>query len=674
MPAKIRFVHDDNTTRPFPDAFEVDQAEFKINGDYVCVEPCGGGGSCNIFEGYDETIPYRTIDKISGTDHTLIIKHDGTLWGTGRNCNGSLGIGWLYGNQNSFIQIGTDTDWADVFCGTDQSVAIKNDGSVWVTGLNDCGQLGLGDEDNRYYFTEIPDTDWNILMCGYKSTVGIKNDGTLWAAGRNYNGQLGFGDGADRDVFTQVGTDTDWDQVDQGTTFSMALKTDGTLWCCGLSWHGQHGTGLGNVTSFTQVGTDTDWSIIKTGSAYSIAIKTDGTLWGTGLNYGGELGLGDNLTRYFFEQVGSVNNWDDLYTGGGSYTFALRNNNQIWCTGANHHGQLGLGDEINRNVFEQVGTDTDWDIICVAGSNTFMVKDNGNLYGTGRNSYGQLGFGDQDSRNVFTSLTKDVVNTIHIDETTTTPGLGQYGTPFNSLKVAFEWLRETCVVVPDDITLTILLQSNLDISESNYVSLNHSCGYNMILNGNGYLINYIYSINDENSNINSRLRIYDNHSIRIQNLKGNIYLYYSTVPFTGDAIIVLEGDYELNAGNSTTYYLDVNPIRAKHCSVLNLFNCTFDNTETEIMVIEINYHQDYKIIRMNKKPYYYNKSIGVLEDYTSDNIIIDMSTIEIPNLIYDINDWIAKNNSTVVINYSSGSPTIDIDEQNSTVIVNGVVS
>lgn len=41
---KLEFVKDDNTDRDYPDAFEITGAEFKIGDDYVCAEPCGGGG------------------------------------------------------------------------------------------------------------------------------------------------------------------------------------------------------------------------------------------------------------------------------------------------------------------------------------------------------------------------------------------------------------------------------------------------------------------------------------------------------------------------------------------------------------------------------------------------------------------------------------------------------
>jgi len=44
MAPRIEYIKDENSDRAYPNAFIVDEAMFKVNGEYVCVEPCGGGG------------------------------------------------------------------------------------------------------------------------------------------------------------------------------------------------------------------------------------------------------------------------------------------------------------------------------------------------------------------------------------------------------------------------------------------------------------------------------------------------------------------------------------------------------------------------------------------------------------------------------------------------------
>src|SRR3989338_5693952 len=204
--------------------------------------------------------------------------------------------------------------------GSYHSLAIKSDGTLWASGDNASGRLGLGDNTDRLSPTQVGTlTTWSKIAAGYHHSLAIKSDGTLWAWGYNVFGQLGLGDDTDRLSPTQVGTLTTWSKIAVGHNHSLAIRPDGTLWAWGINGNWQ--LGLNDTTERTtptQVGTLTTWSKVVAGFFHSIAIKSDGTLWGWGDNVYGQLGLSDATGRATPTQVGTLTTWSDVAAGNNS--------------------------------------------------------------------------------------------------------------------------------------------------------------------------------------------------------------------------------------------------------------------------------------------------------------------------------------------------------------------
>lgn len=57
-------------------------------------------------------------------------------------------------------------------------LALQSDGTLWATGFNNYGQLGTGDENNRYSFTKIA-TNVKLMSAGNSHTVTVKKDETV---------------------------------------------------------------------------------------------------------------------------------------------------------------------------------------------------------------------------------------------------------------------------------------------------------------------------------------------------------------------------------------------------------------------------------------------------------------------------------------------------------------
>lgn len=192
------------------------------------------------------------VDIASGHNFALLVKFDGTLWSVGSNSNGRTGLNTDSGTT-SLTQVGSDTDWLRVAVGKDHSLALKTDGTLYSFGNNDNAKTGLNiTSGNTLVPTQVgTDTDWVDIVCGQEHSLALKEDNTLYSFGLNGNGETGQGTTAGTtDVPTQVGTDTDWVKFAASSPTSLVIKSNGTLYGFG---------GNNNITTPTQIETDNDW-------------------------------------------------------------------------------------------------------------------------------------------------------------------------------------------------------------------------------------------------------------------------------------------------------------------------------------------------------------------------------------------------------------------------------
>ena len=219
---------------------------------------------------------------LSTFGHAGAIKTDGTLWFWGRNYKGEAGTSAnVGGSYNSPIQtIAAGTNWKQLSCGDTFSTAIKTDGTLWVWGQNNQGQLG----DNTVVHKSSPvqtisgGTNWKQVAAGGFNCAAIKTDGTLWMWGYNNIGQLGDNtiDRKSSPVQTIAGG-TNWREITcshSGNAATAAIKTDGTLWMWGSGSAGVLG-GNNSVAKSSPVQTiagGTNWKQVSVGDSTTLAI------------------------------------------------------------------------------------------------------------------------------------------------------------------------------------------------------------------------------------------------------------------------------------------------------------------------------------------------------------------------------------------------------------------
>ena len=342
--------------------------------------------------------PEGDLENYFITEYWLIDQWVGdTLltWGT----NGSRQLG-----DNTSVNISTPvttfaggTNWKQVACGYRHTTAIKTDGTLWTWGNNGSGQLGDNTSVNRStpVTTFAGGTNWKQVAGGYRHTTAIKTDGTLWIWGQNNFGQLG--DNTTINILTPVTTfagGTNWKQVSCGGYFTAAIKTDGTLWTWGNNGSGQLGdnTSVNRSTPVTTFAGGTNWKQVAGGQNYTAAIKTDGTLWTWGNN--GSVQLGDNTSVNRSTPVTTFaggTNWKQV-AGGGNHTAAIKTDGTLWTWGSNNNGQLGINAVVNRStpVTTSAG-ETNWKQVACGNRHTLAIKTDGTLWTWGGNFNGPLG-------------------------------------------------------------------------------------------------------------------------------------------------------------------------------------------------------------------------------------------------------------------------------------------
>ena len=258
----------------------------------------------------------------NGRFHMAAIKTDGSLWTWGSNERGQLGIN--LGNVNRVTPVTTfagGNTWKSVNCGERHTAAIKTDGSLWVWGLNEEGELG----DNTTISKSTPVTtfaggnNWKSVSGGQVHTAAIKTDGSLWVWGRNAYVQLGTNDAADRTTpVTTFAGGNNWKSVACGRVHTAAIKTDGSLWIWGQGDNGRLGTNdtTRRSTPVTTFSGGTNWKQVACGESQTMAVKTDGTLWGWGQGNVGRIGTNSSNSNVPVTTFAGGNNWKQVSSGG----------------------------------------------------------------------------------------------------------------------------------------------------------------------------------------------------------------------------------------------------------------------------------------------------------------------------------------------------------------------
>lgn len=328
----------------------------------------------------------------AGQYHAGAIKVDGTLWLWGVNNSGALGDNSVVPKSSPVQTVAAGTTWKQLSCGAAFSGAIKTDGSLWMWGNDSYGNLG----DNSVVSKSSPvqtvaaGTNWAQVACGQNHTAAVKVDGSLWLWGQNQYGQLGDNTIAPKSSPVQtVAAGTNWKQAACGNCVTAVIKTDGTLWTWGFNGDGTAGFSgqLGDGTTTWRsspvqtVAGGTNWKQVAAngiaGLASAIAaVKTDGTLWLWGPNQYGELGDGTTTPKSSpVQTIAGGTNWKQVSVN--PYGIgAIKTDGTLWMWGNNANGKLGDNTNVAKSSpVQTVAAGTTWKQVACGYGFTMAVAD-----------------------------------------------------------------------------------------------------------------------------------------------------------------------------------------------------------------------------------------------------------------------------------------------------------
>ena len=214
------------------------------------------------------------LSLAAGLQHSIVATVEGTVWVFGSHQFGQLGLDSeeegtaersVYAVPRQIITL-RNHFIVHVAAGLYYSFALTATEQVFGWGLNDVGQLGLGhlnDRGSPELLTAVSNV--KSISCGLSHTILVLQNGSVWASGNNDGGQLGLGHLKNQAHFTKVEF--------------QAISACDSLNPANLS---------SSFISFVCVGgpeRPISQSIVKvaTGDSHTLAIARDGNVWGWGL-------------------------------------------------------------------------------------------------------------------------------------------------------------------------------------------------------------------------------------------------------------------------------------------------------------------------------------------------------------------------------------------------------
>jgi alpha-tubulin suppressor-like RCC1 family protein len=319
----------------------------------------------NVISASSQGVP-QTVMNLSnarrvaaGELHAVALRVDGTVVSWGSNADGKLGIGTLGGNFATPQVVNGLTNITAIAVGLNHSLALRNDGTVWVWGGNDQCELGLNDTTPRATATPVAGlANVTSIFSGGPHSLALRSDGAVFAWGRNDFGQLGLGSTSIPVCLPARVTALDGRGVVElasGVFHTLARTSLGAVLGWGMNTFGQTGTTpSGNVRVPTVVPGLLNVTALSAGQVHSVALLNDGTIRTWGSAFQGRLGNGTDTGSTSTPQAPNVSTVKAI-AAGISHTLVLLQDGKVSCFGSAFRRQCGRIEDTDFTTPMEVG-------------------------------------------------------------------------------------------------------------------------------------------------------------------------------------------------------------------------------------------------------------------------------------------------------------------------------
>lgn len=326
-----------------------------------------------------------------GAEHSVCLDSNGSLWVFGSNESGQLGIPNCLGCKIPH-QLQGIPEMISVSCGKKFTACVDSGGHVWTFGSNSKGQLGIGNYSPTKSVHKVEGmSPIQSVHCGSSHLFCLGEDSNkIYCFGNNASGQLGL-DSKDKSIATpRLASISNIKMIACGKSHTIALSLSRDIYIAGSNEFGQLGCGTFHnkeILKFVKLNLE-NVSFIACGNRHSLFLNCDGELCAIGVCscFGSHVFRNPLPIRINLPPIQKI-------SCGETHSICVDTEGSVWTFGDDYR-LAGNNNNISHQNIPVVASELKNIVSLSQGGNHSILKcSDGKILVIGNNNKGQLGIG-----------------------------------------------------------------------------------------------------------------------------------------------------------------------------------------------------------------------------------------------------------------------------------------